>query len=385
MYGILTVAQKEWLDALRDRRAIFSTLFYSILGPLLIFMMLKGLAVEEGADIPVQLAISGYINHPQLVDAFEGRGFDVTIENDVLPHGLVDQYDAVLVIPDTFGDSLKRGRTGQLELYVDPATDSGSRAVERIRAVISSFSGSEVRSRLLVHGVNPALVNPVDMQIRNTGENSAITIVITRLLVLFFIMAPFFASLNVASDVTAVERAKEALQSLLTQPVNLWSLVIGKWLVTFSIGAVAVTSMIVAASFVINNTPTTEIGVLLYMPTNGQLLILLILLPFVGLVASLQMAIGLLARSYKEAQTYLSLLSFSPIVIGFTAVFKQDFTPEISYSPIAHQLGLLQRVLMNQALDMQLALSGGVITGVIAILGLAICVSRYRNERLLRN
>ena len=199
MFAIFSVAKKEWLDALRDRRAIVSTLFYSIVGPLLIFMMLNGLAREEGIDVPVQLAIIGSDYDSRLSEEFNQRDFKVSFETGAFAPHLAEEYDAVLVISENFSSSLKTGRAGRLDLYVDPATDYGARAVEGVQRVVSRFSSAQARSRLLVHGVNPELMNPVDLQIRNIGENSAFTMVITRLLVLFFIMAPFFASLSVAS------------------------------------------------------------------------------------------------------------------------------------------------------------------------------------------
>tara|TARA_R110002073_G_scaffold176118_16_gene333829 strand:- start:7122 stop:8285 length:1164 start_codon:yes stop_codon:yes gene_type:complete len=380
---ITAIARKEWKDAIRDRRSLISAAIYSALGPLVIFLMLNALAVEENDETAIRLAVIGETDALVLTKLIASDDLAVFPVTPTSPEHLLSDYDAVLVIKASFSDSLRQRQPATIELFVDRATDVGARAVTRLQQALKAYQARHIEARLMARGVNPDITRPLSLQIRDMAEDQPATIAITRLLVLFLVMAPFFGSLNAAADMTAGEREREALQPLLTQPVPLWMIVIGKWLVATSIGVIAASATMIVAAIAINSAPTTEIGVLLYATPRAQLIMILLLIPLAGLVSALQMMIGIRSKSYKEAQTYLSLFSFLPVVIGFAAVFKQQYIPEVTYAPIAHHLGLLQRALLDQPIDITLALGGAGFSLFAALLCLAICIRTYKSEKIL--
>ncbi len=384
MQDILSVARKELKDAFRDRRSLLSAIVYSAFGAFVIFLILNALAIEENNEMPTRLAVLGAQHAPVLVELIANDEIEVSILEHKSPAGALIDHDAVLVINDAFPIKLNRTELAELELYVDQTTDAGLQSVERLQIAISAIQSRYAQTRLIAQGINPDIIRAVDLKIRDVAEDSVATMAISRLLVLFFVMAPFFASLSIAADMTAGERERDALQPLLMQPAGQWSIVMGKWLVATAIGLLGVGITVLTAAFAINASPTTEIGVLLYASVTAQRDMMIILAPFIGMIAALQMAISLRSKTYKEAQTYLSLLAFLPVVVAFTAVFKKEHTPDVVYLPIAHHLGMLQQALLDRPLDPALTLAGGTLALAAAGVCLYICVITYRSERLLR-
>ncbi len=382
--GALNIARKEWKDGLRDRRSFLSAVVYSAIGPIAIFAILNGLAAEVNNETATRLAVLGTGHAPVLVNLIENRDLQVFEIQDQEPIDALAEYDAVLAISESFADKLGKVQQAELELFVDRTKDAGMKSIERVRRAMGAVQSRYVSTRLISRGVNPEIINAIDLKVRSVEEKSVETWAISRLLVLFFVMAPFFASLSIAADMTAGERERDALQPLLMQPVSRWSIVLGKWIVATGIGLLGVTATILAASFAVNASPTTEIGILLYASAGAQWDMMIILAPFVGLVVALQMLIALIAKSYKEAQTYLSLLLFLPIVVAFAAVFKKEYTPDVGYAPMVHQLGLLQRALLDQPLDPALTAMGAGLTLAATGFCLFACVKTYQSERMLR-
>lgn len=70
---MLTVARKELLDALRDTRAVMSTVFYCLMGPAVVGMVSLALKGTGGAVLP------GMISVFAMVSAFSG-GMNVAID-----------------------------------------------------------------------------------------------------------------------------------------------------------------------------------------------------------------------------------------------------------------------------------------------------------------
>ncbi len=69
MERVWIVFSKEVLDNLRDRKTVMASLFYPLLGPLLMLLMFTvlGSVIESKSDEPLALPVVGRENAPALV------------------------------------------------------------------------------------------------------------------------------------------------------------------------------------------------------------------------------------------------------------------------------------------------------------------------------
>jgi sodium transport system permease protein len=102
------------------------------------------------------------------------------------------------------------------------------------------------------------------------------------------------------------------------------------------------------------------------------------MVPLVGFVSALQIFISITAKSYKEGQTYMTMLSFLPALAGYLVIFSEDKLGNIvSYLPIFTDMKSLQSILVDGVFNQQLAVTAL----VLSLVGAGVCL--YLSERRL--
>ena len=150
-------------------------------------------------------------------------------------------------------------------------------------------------------------------------------------------------------------------------------------------GLFGVALTLTAMGILLPMAPLGELGIS-YQPTPQSVLTMFALIAPLALLASgLQMLAASYAKSFKEAQTYLSLLMFVPMVPAMAVSFLQlDAEPWMFAVPVLGQQQLLSDALREVPPDL---LSFGIATSVVVGAGL-VCVlitaRLYGSERMLR-
>ena len=125
-----------------------------------------------------------------------------------------------------------------------------------------------------------------------------------------------------AIDTTAGERERRSLEPLLVNPVSRSALTVGKWLATCVFGLVAALLTLALSLLMMRFVPLEQLGMQLSLGGRQVVLMALAVAPMALLASALQMFVATFARSFKEAQTYVSLLLIVPMLPGLvTAVY----------------------------------------------------------------
>jgi sodium transport system permease protein len=131
---------------------------------------------------------------------------------------------------------------------------------------------------------------------------------------LFLLMAVFVGGLHLAIDCTAGERERGSLEPLLVNPVSRGAVVAGKWLAIVTATVVAVLVALGGFSLAVARVPLQDLGVKFHLGAPELLGLLAACLPLALFAAALQMTLAFFARTFKEAQTYLSMLMILPML-----------------------------------------------------------------------
>ncbi len=165
------------------------------------------------------------------------------------------------------------------------------------------------------------------------------------LISVFTLVAAFTGGMSVAMDSIAGERERRSLLPLLLNPVSRRDIAIGKWLAIAAFSAAGL--MITIFGFSITWAIAGR-----HWPANWPYLLLTFsaaLLPLTLLSAALELLISTACRAVKEAQTYLSLLVFIPMLLGMGLVFfPHAAKPWLNFLPVA-----------GQQLALELSIHGG--------------------------
>lgn len=327
--AIRTVAGKEIVDNLRDRRAMSTALVMPLMGPLTMLAFFFALKDAEEKSRAPKLPVIGQENAPELVQWLERQGTtivtlegaDATGEEEVAS----GTYDAVLRIPRTFGDELRRGVPAVVEVVCDPSRQSAMATIGRVEGLLGAYGGQIGSLRLMARGVDPGIVSAVRPERVDVGGRDAKKALLLASLPLFLLMAAFVGGTYVAIDLTAGERERGSLESLLLNPVRTSSLVIAKVLATIVFGALATIVGLLAFSFIVPAVPFDEIGIDLEIPPLLAVKYAVLFFPTIVLAAALQVFVGTISKTTKTAQAALGILVIGPMLPGvIVSLFPQQ-------------------------------------------------------------
>ena len=312
---VRAVCRKELTDALRDRRSLMSALLYPLLMPLMIAIMFSALARMMSSEGPLETPVAGREHAPNLIAWLEERGV-VVQDPPADPETAVrdGDVDLVLVIDEEYGERFRSVRPAVVRIVHDSSQTAARRSIGRIRNLLRTYSGEVAVLRLIARGVSPAVVQAVrvdDLDLATPAQSAARFF---AALPLFLIMVAFVGGMNVAIDTTAGERERQSLEPLLVNPVSRGALTTGKWVTTCLFGLVATVLTLVMFLVMMRFVPLEQLDVQLSLGTRQLLLMCIAVAPLALFASAVQMFVATFARSFKEAQTYVSLLIFVPII-----------------------------------------------------------------------
>ncbi len=190
--------------------------------------------------------------------------------------------------------------------------------------------------------------------------------------------------MNLAIDSTAGERERGSLEPLLCLPVIRDQLIIGKILAACLFMSLSLflslCSFFVALKFV----PLQQLGMTPNFGPDVVLIGFLLLLPFTLLGAALMTLVASFTKSYKEAQTWLSVVLLAPTLpILVVSILMIRSSTALMFIPSLSQHLLLVSLIKNEPMNMLHVAVSSIGTLTIGVLAMLLCARLYRREGLL--
>lgn len=385
--AFLTVYLKEVRENLRDRRTIMTALITGpLLAPLLFVMMLNiGLSRElDKAEKPLTVPVIGQQYAPNLFESLKAGGVlpGPAITNPELAVRKQEADVVIRVAPD-YPASWRKGEAVQVELIYDSSQRDASTAIERVSSLIENYARQQGAMRLVARGLSPSTAWPVSVARRDQATAQARGVLIFGLLPYFFVITMFMGGMYLAIDLTAGERERQSLEPLFANPVARWKIFAGKLAAICTFSATSLLISLIAFSVVGHFLPVDKLGMELELGVRFGLTVLVMALPLIVLLAALQSMVAAFAKSYREAQTYLSLLMLVPALPSVLLMAMPVKPQEWMYAvPLLGQhLGVMQ-VLRGDGVTMHqmlLCLGGSALAALVAVW---VTAQLYRSERL---
>jgi sodium transport system permease protein len=381
----MAVFRKEFKDSLRDRRALLTAMLPAIFGPVLMMLLLSSVAETRSQAEDLVLPVIGAENAPDLIAYLGERGIEIeAFEGDPKTEIQAKNIDLVLSIPEDFGERFDEFLTAQVEIYTDGSLERSQRAAIRVSDVITTYGGNIGALRLMVRGVNPAVASPVRVQMRDFSTRSSRAGRILGTLQMLILMASFFGAAGAAIDTTAGERERNSLEPLLVHPVSSSQIMGGKWIAVSLYGALAIVLVVLSTSFCLSYFSLEGLGVDPELTVGMQIRIIAVLLPMALLASSAQMLASLFARTFKEAQTYIGMITLLPILPIMITTFRDIKTADWMYTvPILGQQQLITTVMRGEGMSAAAALTTMAVTTAVALLLFAVLTRLLRSERVV--
>ena len=391
MKTIRTVFQKEVIDNFRDRRTLLSALLMGpLFGPIL-FAFVINLSVKQTldrADEPLELPVIGAEHAPNLMTFLESRNIEPQ-EGPASRQAAIDavslgEEDVVLVIAEDFGEDLAAMVPATIEVITDQANTTADRNARRATRALQAYGQELAAMRLTIRGVDPTVMRPLNIDEVDVSTPSGRSAILLGMLSYFFIFALLTGGMNLAIDATAGERERGSLEPLLCLPVKRDHLIFGKIGATVFFMAVSLALSLTCFHFTLKFMPLQELGMTPNFGPDVVALAFLLLVPF-GLVgASLMTLVASFTKSFKEAQTWVSVVLLAPTMpILVVSILMVRPSTALMFVPSLSQHLLLVGLIRNEPLEPLHVLVSVGGTLLIGALLTWVCARLYRREGLL--
>jgi len=389
MSAFLTVLGKECKDNIRDRRTIISSFSVAVLGPALFVALMAFVldtAVGESSD-PVKLTVVGGEHAPQLVEYLRTQNTQIEETELADPRQAVidGAHSLVLTIPTDYGERFERGEITSVSLIYD-SSDIGKarRNFMLARQFVSTYARTIGLLRLQLRGVDPSIAMPIQVQEVDTASPAARALTILATLPYLLVLVIFMGGFYLAIDATAGEREHGSLEPLLTQPVSRVQLVLGKVAATSVFSAASLALFLASLALSLPYAPLHKVGMSLEIDAGTALTVFLVSLPLIAFAAALLNVVASFAKSYKEAQTYLTFVILIPTLpLVITRLMNVESSAALMAIPSLSQGTLINDFIAGEPINwLYLLISVGATT-VLAGLLTSLAVYLYRQERIL--
>jgi sodium transport system permease protein len=372
------VLSKELREGLRDRKALVTALFFPVLGPILVIVMLflvsdsSRQADEKGVEIPV----AGRANAPNLVALLEQGARVVDAPADPVEAVRRGDVPVVIVIPPDFGERLRAGQPAPVKLILDESRHQARPAAATAERLLAAWSHQVAAQRLIVRGIHPAVIEPLAIEREDVSTPASRAAMLLATIPFFLVMAMFTGGMPIAIDVTAGERERQSLEPLFAAPVPRSSLVLAKITAAGAFGLATLAETLIGFGLVPVAVPASRIGFSVQLDPAMLFTTFLLCIPIAIVAAALMVVFAARARTFRAAQTSLSLLMLVPSLPGMALAFQSARPPASLYAvPFLGQQLIVNELVRGMPLVPSQALLA---TGASLVAALVVCAFAIR-------
>lgn len=385
MNRIKAMFKKEIKDSMRDRRALMMAMLPALLAPVLMTFMFHMIAKTRISSDDLTVQIIGQQNAPDLITFLKDREIEFEdYQGNPKKDIQSEKVKVVLEIPDDYAEKFAKSEPASIYLHSDNSLDKSKAVVRRLNRLIQGYAANIGSMRLMVRGVNPAISRAVVIEDRDYSTDASRAGQILAGLQMFILMAAFFGSAPTAIDTTAGERERKSLEPLLVHPLSSLQIMLGKYFTVVTFGMLATVVSVVMTAISLDFVSLKALDVDPKLTMGMQLNIILMLIPMALFAASMQMLTCLFAKSFKEAQSYLGLVSFLPMATVIATMIGGAKSADWMFAvPILGQQQLLTNVFRGEGMNMvNFATASGVTLLVTAVIVIAL-TRLLRSERVV--
>lgn len=349
LHAIGVVYRKELTEWLRDRRTLISSVLVPLLAfPLLIsgiFALANILVGKAQNEIPTVMILGGE-DSPQLVDSLKKSN-----ELKVVPYAdnWRDQISnkeirAAVQIPKDFQAALTEGQPPTIDIYFYEGELKSSFGRDHLKKVIEDYKDSVVKNRLSAKDLPASVLTPFQIKQQNVAPPEKVSGAgVGGFIGYAVILLCLTGAMYPAIDLTAGEKERGTIETVLSSPVSRLDLVVGKFLLVFSASLtsaiLSVTSMgtsfaILGHSHLMMNSDGAQ-SLNLNLGLISVVAVFFMALPLAFLFSAVLMTIACFAKTYKEAQSYLTPLTFLVVIPAIASIMPGvELTAKLALIPV---------------------------------------------------
>ena len=349
---------KELVGSIRDRRTIIAMIIVPLVFYPLLFAGIgyfSKLGSIKSEEVNSKIIIDGAEFAPQLVKSL--RDYEkieiLTIEDNSPVKLQNSDIQAILVIPPDFKYKIEQEEPNKLILKYDDTEAKSRIARQRIDQIIEKYKDEIVIQRLSRLDLKEELLTPLILQEENIATAEKMTgSFLAVLLPYLIIILIFTGAMHTAVDITAGEKERGTIATLLASQISRLEIVLGK---CFAVMFISFTSMVLGLfgltiAFLSGTSIAGGIeGVKFGISANTIFLLFLVLFPLVGLASAVLVMVGIFARNIREASSYITPIYMLTIFLGIISISQgMELTGKMFLVPVLNSSFVFKELLMGK-------------------------------------
>ena len=378
MSNLGNILKKELREMFRDKKSLAMMLIIPILIPAIV--------------IGMSALFESEINKP--ITDYNKIGFNYelsTMEQDIASNLDIE------ITSGTTEELESMYANGEIDLYITKEdttytingedNENSTYATSLMDTYFATYKEAMQTNYLVTNNIDPSAVTDIITVNKNLKETENFYgNYIVNYGFLFIIMAITISATYPATDTTAGEKERGTLETLLTFPIKSKDIIIGKFLsVSLSSIITGIISLILMLISLVYANSSFEIykDTRLMLSSSSLIFSILVIIAYSLLISGLCIAIASKSKTFKEAQsalTPLTFISFFPGMIAFMAGVSSS--PLLSLIPFLNFTLVFQDIVIGN-IDIINILLMVLSTIVIISLVLVVIIKQYKSERVL--
>ncbi|MBR7747693.1 ABC transporter permease [Undibacterium baiyunense] len=383
MREVLAIYWKEISDAMRDRRTLLMVLASSLLlVPVLLFVFSTVMSQVESQAVDRSVMAVNIKDAPSLENYILRQGYEIkTAPADYEEKSRSKELiKPVLLVPENFEQDLQSAKRVELEIAYDTSNRQAEMGLGPLRQLLNGYARERSSLELMMRGVSPDLLQSISVKERHISRPDERRVTITAALPMVLIMAIVMGGMFAAIDSTAGERERGSLEPLMMNPVSGFQLAIGK---TAAVATVSVLIVILTVSsffpaqlLIANEALRAEFQ----FGIKDALAFMIVLIPLAAALSSLQVALSLTCKSFKEANVRNQLLSLAVSFMPMFFIVNPGKEPAwLGWVPVMAQTQMMNQVLKGELVALN-AIGLALLVCSVIVAGSLLFVSRKMRE-----
>jgi sodium transport system permease protein len=350
----LVVFRKELRDALRDKRALrmafLPPVYFVAIFVGLVFFAVNIVNDKKVAGVnSIPVYVEGEQNFPELISWLREQGALIkTVESGAYQQVKDKKIDFALIIPDEAKQKRIKGESAPVWLVYDGANQKLSSSVGFVRSQFYMWSARVGAVNLMARGLAPDVGSPVILREDNIADEQKMSVYLLASVPLTLLLAAFIGSVGFSADMSAGERERRSLESLLITPASTFSLYLGKWLTSVSLTLCILLIQLILLAIAFRFLPFNQLGLRVDINYIDLFNVFWALIPVVFMAVALQLSLSIFAKSFKDAQSLIAGLVFVPMMLNFYTMFNPGLFHEWwLWVPVLGQAVVIKEILLG--------------------------------------
>ena len=356
---VKTIFKKEMIDILRDKRTLFMGIILPlILYPVIMIIMTQIMTMSMGSIEEKDINIAFEKNpSKELVSLIENQTdknterINIVTTNNYkkdLQDGNIDAYIGVK----------GKNKIENYKIYINSSKENASSVNSKLEEIFTTYKDSKVKNKIEQSKLDvKETLSPVVYQTVDVAEDEDVAgLVLGGILPFILIMGVLLGAIYPAIDSMAGEKERGTLETLFTLPISNLELVMGKYM------AVSLCAIVTAILNVVSILMT-----LVYILTTGELtgqlifgslklsslvfplfITIICVCLFAMVVSAISMCVCSLAKSFKDAQNYITPVMFLVLIPSYVSMIPNiSLDRTTSVIPVVNISLLIKSVLTN--------------------------------------